>query len=285
MPIISINDLIFTKRTADHVDDVYNILVTCGTWMKEKYGLIHWYPPYAIEVMQNHASTYEVYSVEIPTTLLQQCNQEKQQRKNNSSVVPNETALTNSTLTVSSSLSPISSLSSLSISTSTSNKEDTNLLPVHRPLGSSEPNPSDSTSIPLSTLTYVDNGSNNNISVPSLSTNTLVGTFTIGTETWVPYFRLDMWTDPSSSTKALYLGKLAVLPEYHGYGIAKLILQKIDQFAKDKQCSYIRFDAIVRMPVLEPLYTSCGYQIVSRTAAPDASGTINELFLFEKKIS
>jgi len=249
MPI-TIDDLIFTKRTSDNIDDVYNILVTCGIWMKDKYNLIHWYPPYAKEVMQDHAKKYEVYSVEIPSHILQQYMKKSNTiEQTNVSLPDNSSQLSSTSSTKSISSSEIPSTNTTTLSSPTSQ------------------------SLPSSLSDDINMSSNKNI---------LVGTFTIGTETWVPYFRNDMWTDPNA--KALYLGKLAILPIYQGLGLAKLMLKKLDYYGKEKLCQYIRFDAIVRMPVLEPLYTSCGFQIIGRTAAPDASGTINELFLFEKKL-
>lgn len=108
----------------------------------------------------------------------------------------------------------------------------------------------------------------------------LAATFTVGTTNWVPYFRDEMWTDPSH--KALYLGKLAVKPQFHSIGLGRAVMDKVESIAKSKACQCIRFDAVEKMPVLTPFYKSCGYKIVGSYSAPDARGTNNALLMFEK---
>lgn len=116
----------------------------------------------------------------------------------------------------------------------------------------------------------------------------LVGTFTVGTKCWIPYFAdipSDTWRDKDEKSKPLYLGKLAVSPSEHNRGIGKALMKKVDEIAREKDCSSIRFDAIEKVPGLRNFYEAVGYTVVGKISAKDAKGTLNDLLLFEKMLS
>jgi len=111
----------------------------------------------------------------------------------------------------------------------------------------------------------------------------LVGTFTVGTKCWIPYFAdvpVDTWRDREGIP--MYLGKLAVSPSEHNRGIGKALMKKVDEIAKEKGCSSIRFDAIEKVPGLRQFYEGVGYNVMGKVSAKDAKGAMNELLLFEK---
>jgi GNAT superfamily N-acetyltransferase len=177
-------------RRATGADDplvpaLYDILLECGTWMWETWGLTHWHPPYPLDVMREHARDHQVYGVE------------------------------------------------------------------------------------------VRDGSGGS------GGGQLAATFTISTRNWVPYFTEGMWSNPGG--RALYLGKLAVRPAFQGRGIARVLLAEVERVAREVEgCTCVRFDAVVKMPLLDPLYTSAGFRVVHEAAFPDACGTMNTLHCYEK---
>lgn len=55
----------FTVRRIEpaEVDPLYSILVDAGRHMNDVHGLDHWYPPYPIDVMRQHARDFHVFGV------------------------------------------------------------------------------------------------------------------------------------------------------------------------------------------------------------------------------
>jgi len=78
-----------------------------------------------------------------------------------------------------------------------------------------------------------------------------LATFTIDSQTLIPYNN-NFWSDPSH--EALYLSKLAVLPEYQGKGIGSWCMKEVERLAKLKGTPAIRFNALIRHNLLIKFY-------------------------------
>ena len=182
---VTSSDLILKQLSVFELDNAYAILVECGIWLDTTYGLKHWSPPYAKEVMMRHAKEHFVFGVYL------------------------------------------------------------------------------------------------------IEEKSMIATFTVGTSCWIPYFNEisnDTWKDQLGVP--LYLGKLAVKPSEQKKGIGKALMNKVDEIAKEKGCTSIRFDAIEKVPGLRYFYENCcGYSVVGQIEAKDAKGTMNKLLLFEKCVN
>jgi len=91
--------------------------------------------------------------------------------------------------------------------------------------------------------------------------NRTVATFTLDTKppTWFERRAYShMWESPEK--KAMYLGRLAVLPELQGSGIGSWCLARIEELAKQAGCVAIRLDAYERYTELLEFYEKRGYR-------------------------
>ena len=111
--------------------------------------------------------------------------------------------------------------------------------------------------------------------------NNLVGTFTAGTHGWK--YEKSLWKN--AKHKPLYLGKLAVRPQYQGSGIGRWCVQKVEQLAHYWGCQVVRFDAIAKHKKLIQFYRNIGY--IQRGTRPviDWYGIEWDVIYFEKIIT
>src|SRR5438270_4403167 len=87
--------------------------------------------------------------------------------------------------------------------------------------------------------------------------NQAVATFTIGTQA-PSYYEMSIWENPGA--RALYVSRLAVLPEYQGKGIGKWCMDTIEQLAAAEECTAVRLDAYDKYVKLHEFYHHLGYQ-------------------------
>jgi GNAT superfamily N-acetyltransferase len=94
-----------------------------------------------------------------------------------------------------------------------------------------------------------------------------IGTFTVGTHGWK--YDDALWADPTH--KPLYLGKLAILPQYQGNGIGSWCVKQA-----------VRFDAIAKHTRLVSFYRKLAYAERGQTTTVDWRGVEWEIVYFEK---
>ncbi len=87
--------------------------------------------------------------------------------------------------------------------------------------------------------------------------NQTIATFTIGTQT-PSYYDITIWENPSA--KALYVNRLAVLPDFQGKGIGKWCMNTIEQLAIAEGCTVVRLDAYDKHEQVHEFYRLLGYQ-------------------------
>jgi GNAT superfamily N-acetyltransferase len=83
-----------------------------------------------------------------------------------------------------------------------------------------------------------------------------VGTFTIGTEPF-SYYDMTIWEAPGA--RAMYVSRLAVLPELQGNGIGRWCMGTVEQLARDDGCAAVRLDVYGKHKKLLEFYTRLGY--------------------------
>lgn len=89
----------------------------------------------------------------------------------------------------------------------------------------------------------------------------IVATFTLGMEA-PPYYRTipglwDAW-NPLGET-AMYVNRLAVLPEFQGQGIGTWCMREVEDVAHQAGCDAIRLDAYDKHETLVAWYQHLGY--------------------------
>jgi len=121
-----------------------------------------------------------------------------------------------------------------------------------------------------------------------------VATFTVGTKCWRPYIAdlpRGSWDADAGvsfdgrgdgSACALYLGELAVSPSLRRRGLARALLARVDEIARERGCVAVRLDAAGALPWLRELFERCGYSLRGSVPVPDAEGACEEFDLFEK---
>ena len=111
----------------------------------------------------------------------------------------------------------------------------------------------------------------------AVDTDKFVGTITLSLNPpqYYPENSTINWKDPTAS--AMYISALAVLPSYHGKGLASLCLSFAEQQAKEKGLHYVRFDAIAQYTELTTFYVQRGYTLVGK----NLTGAVESNF-FEK---
>jgi GNAT superfamily N-acetyltransferase len=166
--------LTFQKVGPDEVDALYQIICECGEDMARRFGLTHWFPPYGIETMREHAIDRDVHAV--------------------------------------------------------------------------------------------------------FEDNKLVGTFTTGTHGWK--YDDGLWMD--RSCRALYLGKLAVLPSRQGRGVGTWCMQQVEQQARQRGCRAVRFDALATHTKLINYYHKLAYESRGNLTVTDWLGRDWVVTVFEK---
>lgn len=106
-----------------------------------------------------------------------------------------------------------------------------------------------------------------------------VGTYTIKKSSPSYYSLEDMKNFSKQSADAYYCYTLAVLPEYHGNGYAKMLLSHLETTARENKVNYLRFDARAAYTQLIEFYKKMDFKIVGEI---DDEG--EKYFLFEKEI-
>lgn len=111
--------------------------------------------------------------------------------------------------------------------------------------------------------------------------NKAVATFTLGT-TPIAIYDPDRWqTNPS---QAMYLNRLAVLPEFQAKSLGSWCMEKIEEIARQANCQALRFDAVAKHQKLLSFYTRLGYQNLGLWHLNDARGVKWDVVLFEKAL-
>jgi GNAT superfamily N-acetyltransferase len=89
----------------------------------------------------------------------------------------------------------------------------------------------------------------------------LVATFTTGTQQPSYYLTIpgvrEAWD--ASGEPALYLSRLAVLPEFQGRGIGTWCIKRMERLARAEGCKAVRFDAYDKHLKLLEYYDRLGY--------------------------
>ena len=66
----------------------------------------------------------------------------------------------------------------------------------------------------------------------------------------------------------LYFGRLAVLPAAHGLGLAKRLIQAVEDDARARGLPGVRLGVRIALPQNQRLFNSLGYREISREAHP-----------------
>ncbi len=115
-----------------------------------------------------------------------------------------------------------------------------------------------------------------------LATNELkepVGTIALTNHSPDYYVGVDTyWLD--STSPAIYIKGLAVLPKHQGKGIAKTLLQFAEEKTKEKRIKFIRLDAVANYNELTQFYLKRGFKLVGKTMLGGQASN-----LFEKQIT
>lgn len=102
-----------------------------------------------------------------------------------------------------------------------------------------------------------------------------VGTITVSDKRPF-YYKEDysLWEEPLAS--AVYISKLAVLPDYHRKGLASELLQFVENKARKKGIYYVRLDAVAHYKKLTDFYLERGYKIVGKGVFGNIEGNFFE---------
>jgi GNAT superfamily N-acetyltransferase len=165
----------------DQVHILHEIIAECGEDMKQRYGLVHWSPPYPLDFLRRNACKSNVYG-------------------------------------------------------------------IHQTNGHGEQ---------------------------------VIGTFTLGQQNCD--YDDSLWANPQH--RPLYLGKLAIRPEYQGKGLGKWCVRKVEEFAQAWKCQAIRFDAIAQHTRLLHFYQNLGYHVRGTRSIVDWRGLEWEIVYFEKVLT
>lgn len=112
-----------------------------------------------------------------------------------------------------------------------------------------------------------------------LENNIPVATYTIKKYQPSYYSNDDMNKFSSPNELAYYCYTLAVHPEKHGNGYAKMLLSHLEQIAKKNNIKFLRFDARADYSQLIEFYTKYGFKIVG-----ELNDEGDKYYLFEKEI-
>lgn len=85
----------------------------------------------------------------------------------------------------------------------------------------------------------------------------IIATFTVGLQA-PSYYAASVWQNPGA--KALYVNRLAVLPDCQGNGIGTWCMRAIEQLALAEGCCAVRLDAYDEHMKLHEFYRRLGYQ-------------------------
>lgn len=83
--------------------------------------------------------------------------------------------------------------------------------------------------------------------------NKVVGNFILTEE------KNSLWKE---NKNAIYLSKLAIIPEFSGNGLGKKCMKYIEEYAKRKNYEYVRFDVYEKSENTIAFYKKIGYETV-----------------------
>jgi len=89
-----------------------------------------------------------------------------------------------------------------------------------------------------------------------------VGTITLSYEPPFYYRGYSFWKEPNAP--AVYVSRLAVLPDYYGKGFGSALLKFAEDEARQKGIYYIRLDVAANYKKLTDFYLKRGYKIVGK---------------------
>ncbi len=72
------------------------------------------------------------------------------------------------------------------------------------------------------------------------------------------YYDISLWEAPDE--KAIYMNRLAVLPEFQGRGVGAWCMNKVERAAKETGCAAVRLNTIEKHIKLQHFYEKLGYQ-------------------------
>jgi len=105
-----------------------------------------------------------------------------------------------------------------------------------------------------------------------------VATITLGYEHPSYYKDYTFWEEPF--VPAVYVSRLAVLPDYHRRGFGSRLLEFAEDKARQKGIFYVRFDALADYRELVDSYLRRGYKIVGKDFFVRTEGNF-----FEKRLN
>ncbi len=109
----------------------------------------------------------------------------------------------------------------------------------------------------------------------------VVGTFTVGTHGWK--YDDSLWTNPGD--QPLYLGKLAVRPQFQGQGVGGWCMQQVEDLAREENCQAVRLDAIAGHVPLIRFYKNLDYLERGTRTVQDWRGLEWEIMYLEKLLA
>jgi GNAT superfamily N-acetyltransferase len=84
----------------------------------------------------------------------------------------------------------------------------------------------------------------------------IVGTFTVG-ERPIACYSPSLWSVPSAS--ALYLNRLAIVPDLQGRGLGRACMAEVERLAALRDSAFVRLDAVTAHAALCDFYRRLGY--------------------------
>jgi ribosomal protein S18 acetylase RimI-like enzyme len=88
-----------------------------------------------------------------------------------------------------------------------------------------------------------------------------------------------------SDAQAIYIGMLAVHPDWHGLGLAKSMIDLAEQYATQNQMQHLRLDARADYTELIELYQKLGFEIKGEIIELAPDDGIEKYYLMEKILS
>lgn len=111
--------------------------------------------------------------------------------------------------------------------------------------------------------------------------NEPIATFTVGLSPLVNY---DSSRWKVQAAKAMYLNRLAVLPNLQGQNLGSWCMETIENLARQASCQALRFDGVAKHEKLLTFYTKLKYENLGLWQLQDARGVTWDVVLFEKEL-
>lgn len=113
------------------------------------------------------------------------------------------------------------------------------------------------------------------------SKSAVIATITMSEKSVDYYTEHDKACFTHPSANALYITALAVDPEYHGLGIATMLLEQVEKIARERNIFSLRFDCRAEYAELVQFYVHKGYKQVGEFS----EGLGENYLLMEKLLS